>query len=163
MKKLLIPFMLIVLASCGSAKATGFTFKAGNESYIWARGETEIFSESGIAIQDKEEDVYRLSMIASRDILKSGEKVSDNSISLGIKKAGASKEPVWAGKNSGHVVFWLDGKKYVGPVDIDIAKFGKVGKLVTGKFNGKAGEMPLAGAFSLQRIDDKALQEGKKN
>jgi len=165
MKKLLIPFVLIgmifMVASCGASKATGFTFKAGNESYIWAKGEAEIFGEAGIAIQSKEESVYRLSMIASRDILKSGEKTSDNAISLGIKKTDASKEPAWAGKNPGLIIFWLDGKKHVGNVDIDITKFGKVGELVVGKFSGKAEDMPISGAFSLQRIEDNALQESK--
>jgi hypothetical protein len=164
MKKILIPFMLFLLASCGgSMKATGFSFKAGSERYVWASGETDVFNEAGIAIQSKEENVYRLSMIASRDILKSGEKTSDNAISLGIKKTDASKEPSWVGKNPGIIIFWLDGKKNVGAVDIDITKFGKVGELVIGKFTGAAGEIPLEGAFSLQRIEDNALQDEKKS
>jgi len=167
MKKLLIPFLLIgllcLLASCGGSMKPGFAFKAGDKSYVWVNGETGVFNEAGIAIQSNEENIYWLSMIASRDVLKSGEKTSDNTISLGIKKTNTAKEPVWVGKNSGRVIFWLDGKMYSGSADINITKFGKVGEPVIGKFSGKAEDVPIEGAFSLQRIGDNALQDDKKN
>jgi hypothetical protein len=166
MKKLCIPLMLMVVlfcaASCGgSMKAKGFSFKAGDESYTWANGETDVFGEAGIAIQIAEDGVYRLSMIASRDVLKSGETTSSNTIALGVKKT-SDKEPKWTGKNDGLIIFWLDGQRHVGPVDIDISSFGKVGEVVAGKFSGTADDIEIKGDFSLQRVDDKALQEPEK-
>jgi len=158
MRNILILFALIALLfTCtlcgGSARATGVLFKTGGESYTWSRGETNVFGESAVAVQDEEGGVYRLSMIACQELLKSGERSSDNVISMGIKKS----SPEWVGKNPGLIIFWREGKKNIGAVDIDIAKFGKVGELVTGKFSGAAGELPIEGSFSLKRIEDKAL------
>jgi hypothetical protein len=159
MKKLLLLCVSVVLlfayASCGGAEgSTGVSFEIGGESHVWTKGEVGVFGEDAIVVQSEEDGVYRLSMIASKETLKSGTNSSDNVISFGMRSNASS----WRGKSQGLIILWLEGTRHTGLVDIEIARFGKVGETVSGKFSGKAGELDVKGMFNLRRIEDKSLE-----
>ena len=160
MKKLFIlgilaiwmPVLFVGISCSGSGDATGFHFTAGEDTHTWTKGEVGVFGEGAIAVQTEEDGVFRLSFIASRELLRSGPNASANVIAISIKD---EKKPTWTkGKKTGLLLLDLDGKRHTGAVDITIAEFGKVGGLVSGRFSGIAGELRVEGAFSVRRVKD---------
>ena len=174
MKKLLIlctpVLLLFTFVSCGGSEGeTGVLFEIDGVQHTWQKGETGVFDEDAIAVQNEEEGVYRLNMIAAKEVLKSGTNSSDNVVSLGIRK----DSPSWKGKNKGLMILWLEGERHIGrDVDVEVTKFGKVGELITGKFSGKIDKVDkdgkiidpmkridIKGGFQLRRIEDKSLEK----